>query len=265
MNIYLVTFRRSAYRILGFIDSLLGRKSFLTVYCYHSISDDGWQFSNTIESFKEQMQYLRSIGEPISTEKLTRYLQGKYNPSKSCFLVTFDDGYKDILQAIPVCKELGIEPIAFVLSDPGHARRDTLKTEKPFLSNDDIKKLIHAGWTIGSHSATHSLLQNNPIDIREQEITNSKMTLERIFSTKINCIAYPVGKYSAETLTQVSHSGYTLGFSMDDKELTQKSNSLAIPRVGVDGTHSMAEYKVISSPSVIAFRRFINTTFGDYL
>jgi biofilm PGA synthesis lipoprotein PgaB len=186
---------------------------------------------------------------------LWHYNQGSKQLAKPGFLISFDDGYKDVLSTKDYFQSLGIKPIVFALAEPQKANRAELKTNRQFLNFDDLKELKLAGWEIGCHSATHpDFSKLTPVEI-QKEIIDSKKLLESVLGFEVKYFAYPKGVYNEEILAAAQLAGYSLAFSMDDGWASPKGNPLAVPRVGVDRTHSFLEFKTLYAPSVIATKK----------
>jgi peptidoglycan/xylan/chitin deacetylase (PgdA/CDA1 family) len=253
-----ILIRRSIYLVLGFIDRLLKRSTSLSVYCYHSVSDD-WRYGVPTTLLEKQMMYLTSHSQFISLSNLEKYLSGKLVINSPVFFVTFDDGYADIVSAIPIMKKFKIEPTVFVLTGK-NVNRKSLRTERPLLSQPQIKDLVRESWTIGSHGANHQDLCNLSDKELSNEIKSPQNLLTKITGKQIKYFAFPKGKYSNHVIEELKKCGYKLAFSMDDRVINNLSSKYNLPRIGVDGSHSFAEFKVLASPSVIAFRNLIKHT-----
>lgn len=261
----LILIRRIIYSLLPIFDNLVGQKQKIIVFCYHSISEDNWRFGVAFSELKKQVQYLLLNFDSISLKDLDLYLKGKKVINNPSFVITFDDGYKDILKTKTYFKKLGIKPGLFVLSDSIHANFQELGTKRKFLTERNIKNLKNSGWEIGSHSATHSDLTTLDKQTLLDEIKISKKELEKKLGFKINYFAYPKGRYSLKVLKVVRESGFNLGLSMDDGVINKGINKLVIPRIGVDRTHNFSEFKNIFSPAVVLVRGFIKNNIGANL
>lgn len=254
----IVFLRRFIYCLLGFIDNkiLKGRPS-IFILCYHSISEDMWRHSVNLKVFDKQLNYLVNKYYPITLEDVALYMEGKKEINKPSFVITIDDGYKDVLETKGLFKTLNIEPAIFVLSNTQNADRKELDTNREFLSKKELWGLQKDGWIIGSHGATHADFQSLNNKEIEEEVINSKKNLEKELGIKIKYFSYPKGKYTKEVLKAVKKAGYDLALTMDDSQINIKTDPYRIPRIGVDGTHSLAEFKTLYSPSVISFRKLI--------
>lgn len=230
--------RRFCYIVLGGLDTILKRKNFLVILCYHSISEDGWAYSVSPKNLEAQMRYMLTQYSPIIlAEVLTEGLK------KPSFAVTFDDGYENIYETRSLFSKLGIRPTVFALTDPTHVNRKILRTKLPLLPPAKLHSLKQFGWEIGSHGKTHEILD-----------TIDSKSLDEQIAAPMQSFSYPKGRYSKKVVEAVRRAGYTIGVSMDDHLITKHSNPLTLPRVGVANSHSLTEFKVLASPSVVAFR-----------
>lgn len=250
--------RNTTYSIIGLFNSIFSNRTpHIIIYCYHSISDDGWRFSVTENNFKKQIHCLLKNQIPLSVQDLPSYLSGEKKLTKNAFVITFDDGYADIISIKDFLKELNVYPTVFILSNSEHAHRDELETERAFLSEEQIRDLQSSGWEIGSHSATHANFAFLSAIQIDKEVNESKIELEKKIGHPVAYFAYPKGVYSPQILNAVSAAHYTLAFSVDDDYVTTQTNTLAIPRVGVDGTHTLQQFLHLASPLAMSVRKIV--------
>jgi peptidoglycan/xylan/chitin deacetylase (PgdA/CDA1 family) len=259
--------RRAVYVSLHFVDqTLLRRSNRLFIVSYHSVAKDNERFSINPSVMKKQLSYLKKNYEFLKLSEAEAVLQGKKELTRPSVVITIDDGYKDILTMKPYFAKLGIKPALFVLTNTKQANRQELANKREFLSKTDIKALKKAGWEIGSHSATHANLATLSAKELTEEIIISKKELETLLGTTVSYFAYPRGKYSQAVLAAVKKAKYTLGLTMDDGVALNTKNLLLLPRVGVDRSHSFAEFKAAFSPSVVSGRKLIKESyFGRFI
>ncbi len=250
---FFIRIRRIIYSIFG----LFSNPAPVVVYCYHSISDSDWRFSISLEYFQKQVQRLLKSAQPISVDQLKAFLDHKLRLNGPAFILTFDDGYRDLMPIKDYLPALGIRPIVFVLARPEQANRGELSTLQPFLSNTEILSLHEAGWDIGCHSATHADFATLNKDQIEAEISEAKQILERELNIPIKYFAYPKGKYNPELSEAVRRAGFVFGFSMDHEFLTSNSDPVTLPRVGVDHTHTMGEFRGMGTRLAIRAKKII--------
>lgn len=263
----ITSIRRASYVLLGSIDrTLIKSQSQIVVLSYHSVAHDTWKFSIDRSMLMKQISYLQKHYSILSLDSLNQFIKNKTTITKPSVVLTFDDGYKDILTMKDFFKKKNITPALFILANPKKPNLKELGTKRTFLSKREIISLHKAGWEIGCHSATHSNLAELSDKELYQEIVASKRSLEKDLGIKINYFAYPRGKYNAAVLEMVKKAKYKMAFTMDDGLITPGVAPLMLPRVGIDRTHTFAEFKTAFSPSVIRLRRTIKMTpIGRYL
>jgi len=196
--------RRNIYLFLASMGGVIGQKKpLLTIFCYHSTCADDWYFSVDPTIFEQHIAALAASHQFISLEEVESFLQGKLNLNTPTAVITFDDGYKDLLSIFPITQKYNLKPTVFLLSNPEHANYAELETNRQFLSKNDIKKLMKFGWSFGSHTVTHANLSQLSKFQMEQEVKGSKDQLEKDFQTKVKWIAYPKGNYNTSVLRSV--------------------------------------------------------------
>lgn len=252
--------RKSTYRFLGRLDSLLSTANGIVIYCYHGISTNSRLFDVHPADFQKQMQHLASWGKSVSLGEIIDHIKtGKKLPNKS-FAITFDDGYRNILTMVDFLENLHIKPTVFVLTGQGK-NASNLFEENHLLSDKELSFLAKKGWIIGSHGITHEKLTNLTPQKANEQFSESKRTLENTLRIPVEYFAYPHGNYSSRLFPLLHDCGYRAAFSMDDRVIQRNTVLSAIPRVGVMGNHSHIEFTYIASPSVLFFRKLIKTIF----
>lgn len=256
--------RKGIYASLFLLDTyILRKKPGIFLLCYHGISSDTWKYSIDLPTLKKQILYLLKKGyTPITLDELVLFIQNKKILKDSSFIITIDDGYKEVLELRQFFKENNIHPAVFVLSERANANRKELENDRAFLTRKEMQVLQKEGWIIGSHSATHSNFSTlTPKEI-VYEVIDSKEDLEKELGFSIQYFAYPKGRYTRDVLTALNKAGYKLALSMHSGFVTQKTNPLLIPRIGIDRTYSFREFTSIFLPSSVWFRNIITKYLG---
>lgn len=262
--------RRQVYGVLQFIDQVrlpfaVGKSPSIVIFAYHSISSDDWRFGVSQEEFMRQIEFLLKIRKPVSLSDVHDHIVGTRMISDPSFAICFDDGYRDILSVREFLAERGIRPALFVLSDTESADITELGIRREFLRPEDIRTLYKDGWDIGCHSATHGDFWNMDAERIQHETIDAKKKLESDNDISIQYFAYPRGRYTEEVIQYIRKAGYELALSMDDGYIDTSTNPYAVPRVGVDRTHTFEEFPGIFSPSVIRLRRVVKWIIGRFL
>lgn len=251
------------FSLYNFDKYIFRKKSNIVILCYHSVSSDNWRFSINYSSLVKQIEYLRSQGYNfITLDDVKKFIDDEIEITKPSVVISFDDGYSDLIQTISLFKKYNIQPTLFLLANSKNANRQELETERPFLNKEDIQLLEKNGWDIQCHSGTHADLSRIDKNSLKQEVSLAKKEIETYLNKKISYFAYPKGRYNEKVLNEVKQAGYKMGLSMDDDFISPKTNIFAVPRVGIDRTHTITEFKATFSPSVIRFRKFIKHKLG---
>ena len=129
-------------------------------------------------------------------------------------MLHFDNGWLDTRTVVlPILDELGVTGTCYVISEPTDASSKglpagiTTTTEgfvvKPFLTWDNCRELLDAGWEIGAHTATHPKLGQvydvNGEDALMAEIVPSNAVFEDNLGYVPDHFAYPSGSRSDTT------------------------------------------------------------------
>ncbi len=258
--------RRIVYTFLRISDVFFPRRrDKLVIFSYHSIAKDAWRFSIDPELFRVQIEALLSTYRPISLSEAVEFLYGKRVIEQPSFVLTFDDGYRDILDVKEFLAEKKIRPTCFILSDSPRADLAELGTRREFLNVADIRELMSSGWEVGCHSATHGDFWAMTPERIFEETANAKKKLEAELGVPVRYFAYPRGRYTDAAKRIIRDAGYDLALSMDDGFLSTKTDLLAVPRIGVDRTHTLKEFGAIHTDAAILFRRLVKKIIGKFL
>lgn len=156
--------------------------------------------------FAAQMRWLHAHGfHAVTQEQLFAALEhGKRLPA-SPILITFDDGYRDVLKyAAPVMKRLGLHGTAYVITNRISG------SDVSFLSWLQLNALQEKGIEIGSHTVDHAELPRLTDPAALQELLQSRHALELHLHHPVQWFAYPAGKFDARTEALVRQAGYVL-------------------------------------------------------
>lgn len=217
----------------------------IPILYYHSIMvEPGNELRMPPEQFNEQMAYLSTHGYYVLTpDELYNDLYDNGTLPDKPILITFDDGYEDNnTNALPILKKYNFTATVFMVS--------SYINRKGFLTSDELKELQSAGWTIGGHTVNHldfSKVDSNTVN---NELKNSKITLENMLGKQVKYFCYPFGGYNSNVITQVKQSGYSLGFTTERGWVSKVSNPYLLNRVYCYANMGMNEFiKRITNPN----------------
>jgi peptidoglycan/xylan/chitin deacetylase (PgdA/CDA1 family) len=214
----------------------------LPVYYYHRVGPfrDGAPLKMNVapDAFREHMSVLARRARPVALSDLVACARDRRPFPRDAVAVTFDDGYKDLMEfALPVLREFKI-PAAFFIVSGGVGGNDAWVSigglpREPVMSWDDLKRLADEGMTIGSHSATHATLDGATAATLKREIEGSRNELQANLGIEIRHFAYPQGRFSAEAEAEVARAGYEAGWATRKGRPLKGEDRLAIRRMPV--------------------------------
>jgi peptidoglycan/xylan/chitin deacetylase (PgdA/CDA1 family) len=123
--------------------------------------------------------------------------------------ITFDDSNSsDFKEGLPALLKRGMRATFFVVSQ---------RIDAPgFLTTDQVRQLIEAGMSIGSHGAMHRpWAELHATDLR-YELIESRKQLENVIGARVEEAACPFGSYNRRVLKALRHAGYTKVYTSDD-------------------------------------------------
>lgn len=153
--------------------------------------------------FREQLQLLKLNNyNTITFEQLEKYTNGVIELPFKPIILTFDDGWKDNMNAYNILKEFNyVGNFAIITNFIGKPSR---------LNETDIIE-ISKTMEISSHSQTHPNLTTLNIKNLKSEVAESKAMLEKLIGKKINTFIYPTGAFNKDVINEVKNNGYTFG------------------------------------------------------
>ena len=160
------------------------------VLAYHALDESGSVVSTSREKFRQQMQSLADAAIPVVGLDQVVHFPG-------AVAITFDDGYVSVLEhGIPVLAKHGFPSTTFVVTaqcGKGNDwdQRGRAIPKLPVMSWTQLRELLLAGMTLGSHSHTHPRL--NASNARE-ELQRSKQELEDHLGIRASLFCYPYGE-----------------------------------------------------------------------
>lgn len=202
------------------------------------------------QDFAAQMSWLRWHGFHALTQRqlFAGLEEGASLPCRP-LLVTFDDGYRDVLDnAAPVLRRLGMPATMYVITD-----RLTLRNSG-FLSWRGVAELEREGFDIGSHTVTHRPL--TALSDREvvDELIRSRIELERHLVHPVQWLAYPHGAVDARIVEIARRAGYVLGATSSPGTLQDARDPLELHRFEILDSTGVAGLAAILRPAGVSCR-----------
>ena len=208
----------------------------LRILCYHSLSDFPQlvypNINTSISLFKRQMEFLKFNNYTcLNFDELHQFLDGKEKVPEKSFIITFDDGFKNVYtHAFPVLEAYDYYGILFVPTNfIGGSNIDKNKNKlfQP-LSEKEIHTLSKSGrFLIGSHGCSHTPMTNLENQKLIDELKFSKNILENIVEKEVVHFAFPNGRYNPRVM-KITASIYKYVYSTK-KGLNREMKNLKTP------------------------------------
>lgn len=226
-----------------FLPSQVFAEQKVPILIYHSIDEfqgiGAKELYVTPKNFEKQMIYLRDHGFTLLTFEQWREIDKVNKP----IFITFDDGYKNNLNAFATFQKLKSERFKpagtiFVISDfIGRSNR---------LTKSDIKMMADSDLiSIQSHTATHPDLTK--IKSYEYELKESKDKIQQISGKPVIALAYPYGKYNDKVIAETKKY-YNFGLTTIPEEYAEKGTKdelYLLPRIYIKYSTTIDDFSKI--------------------
>jgi len=189
---------------------ILGHRGHVPILVYHRICEAPSISPLAVPpaQFEQQMAFLSSEGyHSISLEELVAMHRRGLRPARRCFVLTFDDGYRDnYLIAFPILRRFGFQATIFLVSD--WLLRNGHGMSAPILQLEDITEMNGHGIAFGAHTRSHRSLTALSSREAEAEIRGCKEALESHLGQSIKFFSYPYGHSDAYIRSMVKACGF---------------------------------------------------------
>ncbi len=203
----------------------------IPIFSYHSISDDKCPLSTDTKEFEKHLIYLKK------NDYKSIFFDEVSSLNKRNFIMTFDDGYKDLISnCLPLLKKYNFKATCFLVSDKIGKINDWDEENKNIITKkimdkSDIHIWIKNGMKIGSHSKNHKKLTKIDHDELSNEIANSKIDLEKLIGDEIISFCYPYGKFNLDVINEVKKNYRYALTTLRSRYDPNKHDKYLIPRI----------------------------------
>jgi peptidoglycan/xylan/chitin deacetylase (PgdA/CDA1 family) len=232
------------------------------VLCYHAVSPT-WDATLAVrpDLLERQLTVLRRQGWRGAT-----FREAVLDPpAERTLAVTFDDAFASVRSlAYPILASLGLPgtvfaPSAFIstgqpLSWAGidHWLETPSASELESLSWDDLGRLAHEGWEVGSHTRTHPHLTQLDERALRSELEQSRAEISERLGISCDTIAYPYGDVDPRVAQATQAAGYVAGAALGGP-LTPLGPA-RWPRIGIYHADSMWRFKLKANRAIRRLR-----------
>jgi len=183
----------------------------LRILYYHRVSADRDPLAVTPDAFRRQMEAIAATG--LRVVDLYEIDDLQLAPSEAAYALTFDDGYRDVLEnALPVMREHGFPSTVFVV--PGAIAGETAFTwyprgaMPPVAGWDELREEERAGLVrFEPHTLTHAVLTELSTMEARKEIAGSMEVVARELGRPARLFCYPAGYYGQREMQLTRECG----------------------------------------------------------
>ncbi len=232
------------------------------VLAYHSVSEQERPY------FAEQMDIVLKLAEVVPAD-----VKSLPTPDKRYAAITFDDGLENTLDnALPELLKRNIPVTFFIVADRlgqnrswEHLGGDDTRAQR-VMSEVQLLQLPRDLVTIGSHTMTHPLLVSAEKDRVRQEVTDSRIKLERMLNREVTTFSFPYGAFNQDAIDLCREAGYRRLFTALPLFAVTRPNEFVTGRVGTTPLDWPIEFRLKLAgsyrwlPYVFAFKRLVLST-----
>ena len=234
-------------------DGYAQNASSVPVLIYHEIVTDDRDLGEVVihaDLFKRQMDYLAQEGyTTLSMDELISFMKGRKNIPQKSVVLNFDDGWKNVLNAVPILDQYHFKASFWVIAGDWFG--------PDYLDWTQIQELDqHPNFEVQSHTVTHpwkkdsNLLtwlkgqpQGKGIKDVEYEIYESKKILEKKLNRQIKYLAWPCGWYNKMLIRMAKKAGYQALLTTWQEPNHKGDDIFQVKRLFIDGSCGMEEFK----------------------
>ncbi|MBZ8138304.1 polysaccharide deacetylase [Rubrivivax gelatinosus] len=204
------------------------------------------RFAVTPERFAQHMRRLAGAGyRAVGIQRLVEWLDGGPPLHGGDFVLTFDDGYRDVLEhADPVLRELGWPYTVFLVTDLlGGVDAWNLRagiSGHPLLAADEVRQMHARGCDFQSHTRSHPSLPALDDAALRSELAGSRERLAELLGRAPDYLAYPFGHVDERVEAAARAAGYKAAFSVQPGFNRQSVGRYRLRRLDVFGSDTPA-------------------------
>ena len=212
----------------------------MNIFMYHSVSDGPSPLCLPLSVFREQMERISQL--QLKVVPLSQWADSG-EQGKGSVVLTFDDGYKDIVSGVlPELEKRGWAATIFLASKLIDAGRDQSTPCGELLSWSDAEQLVKAGWEIGSHTRRHRDLTSLSDSELEMEIGDSRKEIEERLGCSVTSFAAPYG-YVNDSVLKYIRRHYKRAVGTRLGKASSESDPFDLPRLEIHYFRSLSRFE----------------------
>ena len=194
---------------------------------YHKIDNTFISLAVRPDDFDTQMKYLSENGyHTISPDELYNSLAGTGELPDNPVMITFDDGYEDNYTImLPILEAHGMKATMYMVTNN--------IGQPDYLTWEELRDMQERGVEIGSHTADHEPLADQPKAWQNDQLRLSKLLMEWNGIHTVFSFSYPNGSYDEELPELLRQNNYLSAVTGDAGLNTFQTNPYLLQRVNI--------------------------------
>jgi peptidoglycan/xylan/chitin deacetylase (PgdA/CDA1 family) len=235
------------YGVLGVASLFSATPS--AILMYHDV--DG-PYGPSLDMFDRQLAWLTERFRSVRLCDLPQPLP----PAEPTVVITVDDGYRATVErAMPVLARHGVRATFFIPSGLLGSALVTTIGERGIVDEDGVRTLVAQGHEVGGHTLTHPLLTELEASDISNEVIGDRDRLGELLGVAPVSFAYPKGAYDEGVRQAVRDAGYRFAVTVREGLLEKDLDSWTLPRVQVNGTMGMVQFRSKLSMALHRYER----------
>lgn len=208
------------------------------VLMYHLVDDlTDPKISVSADQLRAHLVYLRDSGyRSLSIDAYIRAISGAEELSHKAVLITFDDGYSDVIErAVPLLQIVNFTATVFLITGyMGNMNWWNRKAcyLKRHMTWEQARELVTAGWDLGAHTMEHHCLVKLDAEQIEDELVSSKEAIEQHCGVAVRTLSYPYGDFNG-TVEDLASRHFDIAFSVNQGSFDSAARPYGINRLEV--------------------------------
>lgn len=218
----------------------------IPILLYHRFDDDSGPNTTAPAVFAAHLEALAGEGwRPLTLAEFAGAVADGADVGPRRFLMTFDDGLKEIVRAAEPLSRHAISALNFLITDEVGAGGRCIGWE-------DARRLAaDAGFVFASHSASHARWAMDAAGAAQlrEDLLRSRARLSAELpaeSLALDHLAWPWGRCSAEFEEVGQECGFGWQYLVQKAAVTRPEQTLRLPRLCFDGASAKAVIDALS-------------------
>lgn len=192
--------------------------------------------------FRQHLTFLSKNHNVVSLQEMVNKLKNKQPLPAKSVAITFDDGYRNILDnGHPILKEFGFPYTVFINPSVIGEREDQLNWQQ-------IKSMHQQGVSFANHTQYHNhLLERQENESKQawmarnvDDLLNAQKDIEAQLDSVPKFVAYPYGEYNESLKIAYQSMGF-VGFAQHSGAVSSNSDFGALTRFAAAGVYANLE------------------------